>query len=145
MVEIDRCKTSLSKGWNLEILVNFYQYNIFFCFHFWGNIWRRIRIRNQNLPITSGFWDIWGYVLEKWGFSLLLRLCTRRKKFFWLFSQLLLLIPFKMSCWTVTRDFFSQRYGHIFTWNTVFSVDFDLRHWIYHLGNGNVNLATPFS
>ena len=32
---------------------------------FRGNFWRRIRIRNQNQPITSGFWDIWGYVLEK--------------------------------------------------------------------------------
>ena len=30
---------------------------------------------------------IWGYVLEKWGFSLLLKLCTRRKKFFCFFSQ----------------------------------------------------------
>ena len=55
---------------------------------FRSNFWRRIRIRNQNQPITSGFWDIWGYVLEKWGFSLLLRLCTGRKKFFWFFSQM---------------------------------------------------------
>ena len=55
---------------------------------FRSNFWRRIRIRNQNQPITSGFWDIWGYMLEKWGFSLLLRLCTGRKKFFWFFSQM---------------------------------------------------------
>ena len=39
---------------------------------FRGNFWRRIWIQNQNQPITSGFWDIWGYVLKKWGFSLLL-------------------------------------------------------------------------
>ena len=55
---------------------------------FRSNFWRRIRIRNQNQAITSGFWDIWGYVLEKWGFSLLLRLCTGRKKFFWYFSRM---------------------------------------------------------
>ena len=55
---------------------------------FRSNFWRRIRIWNQNQPITSGFWDIWGYVLEKWGFSLHLRLCTGRKKFFWFFSQI---------------------------------------------------------
>ena len=53
-----------------------------------GNFWRRIRIRNQNQPITSGFWDIWGYVLEKWCFSILLRLCTGRKNFFLFFSQM---------------------------------------------------------
>ena len=47
-----------------------------------------MRIRNQNQPITSGFWDIWGYVLEKWGFSLVLRLCTGRKKFICFFSQM---------------------------------------------------------
>ena len=55
---------------------------------FWSDFWRRIRIRNQNQPITSGFWEIWGYVLEKWGFSLLLRLCTGRKKFFWFVSRM---------------------------------------------------------
>ena len=53
-----------------------------------SNFLCRIRIQNQNQPITSGFWDIWGYVLEKWGFSLLLRLCTGRKKFFWFLSQM---------------------------------------------------------
>ena len=70
-------------------------------------LWRRIRIRNQNQPITSGFWDIWGYMLEKWGFLLLLRLCTGRKKFFWFFLKchhLALLFPFKMNYWTVTSD-----------------------------------------
>ena len=36
----------------------------------------------------SAFWDIWGYVLEKWWFSLHLRLCTGRNKFFKLFSQM---------------------------------------------------------
>ena len=56
--------------------------------HCQGNFWPRIRIRNQNQPITSGFWNIWGYVLEKLGFSLLLRLCTGRKNFFWFFSQM---------------------------------------------------------
>ena len=55
---------------------------------FWSNMWRRIRIRNQNQLITSEFWDIWGYVLEKWGLSLLLRLCTRRKKFIWFLSHM---------------------------------------------------------
>ena len=55
---------------------------------FRSNFWRRIRIRNHTQPITSGFWDIWGYVLEKWGFSLLLRLCTERKKFVCFLSQM---------------------------------------------------------
>ena len=55
---------------------------------FRDNFWRRIRIQNQNQPITWGFWDIWGYVIEKWGFPLLLRLCTGRKNFFWFFSQM---------------------------------------------------------
>ena len=55
---------------------------------FRSNFLPRIRIRNQNQPITSGFWDIWGYVKEKWGFSLLLRLCTGRQKFFRFFSQM---------------------------------------------------------
>ena len=59
---------------------------------FQSNFWSRIRIRNQNQPITSGFWDIWGFVLEKWGFSLLLRLCTGRKKFFWFFARVSLFI-----------------------------------------------------
>ena len=58
------------------------------CGSFPGWFWRRIRIGNQNQSITSGFWDIWGYVFEKWGFSLLLRLCTGRKKFYWFFSQM---------------------------------------------------------
>ena len=40
------------------------------CFR--SNFWCRIRIRNQNQPITSGFWDIWGYVLEKWGFNVII-------------------------------------------------------------------------
>ena len=65
-----------------------FELSIFSMHSFRSNFWRRIRIRNQNQPITSGFWDIWGYVLEKWGFSLLLRLCTGRKKFFWFFSQM---------------------------------------------------------
>ena len=55
---------------------------------FRSNFLRRIRIRNQNQPITSGLWDIWGYVLGKSGFSLLLKLSTWRKKFFWFFSQM---------------------------------------------------------
>ena len=55
---------------------------------FRSNFWRRIRIRNQNQPITSGFCDIWGYVLEKWGFLPILRLCTGRKNFFWFFPQM---------------------------------------------------------
>ena len=54
-----------------------------------SNFWRRIRIRNQNQPIMSGFWDILGYVLEKWRFSLLLRLYTGFKKVFWVLSQVL--------------------------------------------------------
>ena len=85
---------------------------------FWSNFWRKIR--NQNQPITSGFWDIWGYVLEKLSFSLLLRLCTGRKKFFWFFSQ--------MSSFSTTlslqngllnshEQFFPQRYGHIKFWH----------------------------
>ena len=67
-------------------------------------------MRNQNQPITSGFWDIWGYEFEKWGFSLLSRLCTGRKNFFLFFflkcHNLALLFPFKMSYQTVTSDFF---------------------------------------
>ena len=53
-------------------------------------------------------------------FSLLLRLCTGRKKFFWFFSQ--------MSSFSTTlshqnkllnshKQFFSQRYGHIKFWH----------------------------
>ena len=55
---------------------------------FRSNFWRRIRIRNQNQPTTSEFWDIRGYLLEKWRFSLHLLLCTGRKKFFWFLSQM---------------------------------------------------------
>ena len=62
--------------------------SVYLNFHFFYNLRRRIRIWNQNQPITSGFWDIWGYVLEKWGVSLLLRLCTGRKNFFWFFSRM---------------------------------------------------------
>ena len=81
---------------------------------FRSNFWRRIRIRNrnQNQPITSGFWDIWGYVLEKWGFSLLLRLCTGRKKFFWFFSQMLSFsttISLQNELLNSHERFFSQR------------------------------------
>ena len=135
---------------------------------FRSNFWRKIQIRNQNQPITSGFWNIWGYVLEKWGFSLLLRLCTGRKIFFWFFSQ--------MSSFSTTlslqnellksheRFFFYKDTAissfdiypnnlmsiHIDSLvhtilNSKIYLGFDPRHWIYHLGNGNVNLATPFS
>ena len=58
---------------------------------FRSNFWRRIRIRNHNQPITSGFLDIWSYVFEKWGFSLLLSLFTGRKIFFGFFPQMSLL------------------------------------------------------
>jgi len=59
--------------------------------HFRSNFLRRIRIRGQNWPITSRFWDIWGYILEKSLFGLLLRLCTGRTKFF---SSFLLIASF---------------------------------------------------
>ena len=101
------------------------------CFR--SNFWRRIRIRNQNQPITSGFWDIWGYVLEKWGFSLLLRLCTGRKKFIGLFLKshhLALLFPFKMSYWAVTSNFFLQRYGHIKFWH-LSEQPYEYLHWLF--------------
>ena len=111
---------------------------------FRSNFWRRIRIRNQNQPIASGFWDIWGYVVEKWGLSLLLRLCTRRKKFFWFFLKfhhLALLFPFKMSYWIVTSDFFSQRYGHIKFWH-LSEQPYEHSHWLsgaYHFAFENLS------
>jgi len=40
--------------------------------HFRSDFLCRIRIRAQNRTITSGFWDIWGYVHDKWLFWLLL-------------------------------------------------------------------------
>ena len=76
-------------------------------------------------------------MLEKWGFSLLLRLCTGRNKFFWFFlkcHQLALLFPFKMIYLTVTSDFFSQRYGHIKFWQ-LSEQPYDHSHWLsgaYH-------------
>ena len=75
-----------------ETIYKLHRYARFCCWkdmgHFRSNFLPRIRIRNQNQPITSEFWDILEYVLEKWGFSLHLRLCTGRKKFFWFFSQM---------------------------------------------------------
>ena len=96
-------------------------------------IWRRIRIWKHNQPITSGFWDIWGYVLKKWGFSLLLKLCTGRKNFFRVFikcHRLALLFPFKMSYWTVKSDFFSQRDGHIKFWHLL-EQPYEHSHWLF--------------
>ena len=100
---------------------------------FQSDFWRRIRIRNQNQPITSGFWDIWGYVLEKWGFSLLLRLCTGCKKFFWFFSQ----IPTFSTTLSPQNELlncherlFSQRYGHIKFWH-LSEQPFEYSHWLF--------------
>ena len=111
---------------------------------FRSNFWRRIRIRNQNQPITSGFWDVWGHVLEKWGFSLLLRLCTGRKKFFWFFSQ--------MSSFSTTLSlqnellnsherFFLQRYDHIKFWH-LSKQPYEHSHWLfgaYHFAFENLS------
>ena len=100
---------------------------------FRSNFWRRIRIQNQNQPITSGFWDIWGYVLEKWGFSLFLRLCTSARIFFSFFDKchhLSLLFPFKMRYWKVTSDFFAQRYGHIKFWH-LSEQPYEHSHWLF--------------
>ena len=135
----------------------------------------RISLSRQDFEIfevmclkNGVFRYFWGYVQGARNFF----------GFFLKCHHLALLFPFKMSYWTVTSDFFSQRYGPIKFWhlseqpyehshwlfgayhfafensswkcrisdaNTVFSVDFDPRHWIYYLGNGNVNFATSFS
>ena len=94
----------------------------------------------SDQPITSGFWDIWGYVLEKWGFSLLLRLCTGPQRFFWFFLKchhLALLFPYK----TVTSDFFSQSYGHIKFWH-LSEQPYEHCHWLfgaYHFALKNLS------
>ena len=96
--------------------------------------WRRIRIRNQNQPITSGFWDIWGYVQGARIFF----------GFFLKFHHLALAFPFKMSYWTVTSDFFSQRYGrygHIKFWH-LSEQPYEHSHWLfgaYHIAYKNLS------
>ena len=72
-------------------------------------------------------------MLEKWGFSLLLRLCTGRKNFFWFFSQM-------PSCSTTLslqnellnnhERFFSQRYGHIKFWR-LSEQPYKHSHWLF--------------
>ena len=96
---------------------------------FRSNFWRRIRIRNQNQSITSGFWDIWVYVLDKWGFSLLLRLCAGRKNFFWFFSQMSS-FSFQNEHLNSHERFFSQRYGHIKFWH-LFEQPYEHSHWLF--------------
>ena len=96
---------------------------------FRSNCWRRIQIRNQNQPIMSGFWDIWGYVLEKWGFSLFLRLCTGRKKFFWFFAQMSSFsttIPLQNELINSYERFFFTKIDHItsFPWECVLEAFF---------------------
>ena len=72
-------------------------------------------------------------MLEKWGFPLLLRLCTGRKKFFWFF--------FQMSSFSTTLSlqnellnsherFFSQRYGHIKFWH-LSEQPYEYSHWLF--------------
>ena len=43
---------------------------------------------------------------------------------------LALLFPFKMSYWTVTSDFFSQRYGHIKFWY-LSEQPYEHSHWLF--------------
>ena len=111
---------------------------------FRSNFWRRIRTRNQNQLITSGFWDIWGYVLEKWGFSLDLRLCTGRKKFFWFFSQMSSFsttLFLKNELFNSRERFFSQRYGHIKFWH-LSEQPYEHSHWLfgaYHFSFENLS------
>ena len=100
---------------------------------FRSNFWRRIRIRNQNQLITSGFWDIWGYVLEKWGFSYFWGYVQDTRNFFVFFLKchhLGLLFSFKISYWTVTSDFFSQRYGHI-KFCHLSEQPYERSHWLF--------------
>lgn len=44
---------------------------------------------NTSCSISSGFWDIWGYVLKKWGLWLLMKLSTRCATFFSVFFLVL--------------------------------------------------------
>ena len=64
--------------------------------------------------------------------------------FFLKCHHLALLFPFKMSCWTVTNDFFSQRYGHVKFWH-LSEQPYEHSHWLfgaYHCLDG-VNLVIP--
>ena len=61
--------------------------------------------------------------------------------------HLALLFPFKISYWTVTSDFFSQRYGHIKFWHlSKQPYEHSVRHFktAGHLVNENINLALYF-
>ena len=89
-------------------------------------------------------------MLEKWGFSLLLRLCTGRKKFFWFFSQ--------MSSFSTTlflqnelfnshERFFSQRYGHIKFWH-LSEQPYEHSYWrfgAYHFAFENLSWKFVFA
>ena len=115
--------------------------------HFRGNFWRRIWIRNQNQPITSGFLDIWGYVLKEWGFSLLLRLCTGCKKFFLFFSQMSSFsttLSFKNELLNSHKRFFPQRYGHIKFWH-LSEQPYEHSHWLFGAYHSAFNLSWKFA
>ena len=100
---------------------------------FRSNFWRRIRIWNQNQPITSGFWDIWCYVLENGGFRYFWGYVQGARNFFGFFLKchhLALRLPFKMIYWTVTSDSFSQWYGHIKFWH-LSEQPYEHSHWLF--------------
>ena len=63
---------------------------------------------------------IWGYVQGARNFF----------GFFVKCHHLVLLVPFIMSYWTVTSDFFSQRYGHIKFWH-LSGQPYDHSHWLF--------------
>ena len=125
LIEWDTVRPAVAVIWMMLCFILKWKGSIFLIKpYFWKNI----------TPITSGFWDIWGYVLEKWGFSLFLRLCTGRKEMFWFFSQ--------MSLFSTTlslqnelldsheRFFFPQRYGHIKFWH-LSEQPYEDSHWLF--------------
>ena len=62
----------------------------------------------------------WGYVQGTRNFF----------SFFLKCYNLALIFSFKMTYWTVTRDFFSQRYGHIKFWH-LSEQPYEHSHWLF--------------
>ena len=72
-------------------------------------------------------------MLEKWGFSLLLKLCTGRKKLFWFFSQISSFsttLSLQNELLNSHERFFSQRYGHI-KFCHLSAQPYEHSHWLF--------------
>ena len=83
-------------------------------------------------------------MLEKWGFLLLLRLCTGRKKLFCFLSRILSFsttLSLQNELLNSHERFFSQRYGHIKFWHLSEQL-YEHSHWLfgaYHFAFENLS------